>query len=345
MSFRSVWILSISVVLILLVSLSGGAQGAALPAATPPPLRIFLPGVLNGPGGVSSPGSTSTPIPLPTSPAPTPIPTTPPTTQDPVLIGAGDIATCGVAWSAQTAALLAANPGTVMALGDGAYPNGTAAEYQTCYDPVWGPFKNQTVAVAGNHDYLTTGATGYFGYFGAAAGDPAKGYYSFNLGAWHLVVLNSNCVQVGGCNAGNPQETWLKADLAANPAKCTLAMWHHPLFTSGTTPGNFHLATLYQDLYDAGADVLVSAHDHNYERFAPQDAQGTLDSARGLVEFVAGTGGSNHTPLVFPLQPNSLVSNDADFGVLKLTLHPSSYTWQFLPISGVFTDSGTAQCH
>jgi hypothetical protein len=232
-----------------------------------------------------------------------------------------------------------------MLLGDGAYTDGTLQQYQTCYDPVWGQFKGQTKPAVGNHDYLTAGAAGYFGYFGAAAGDPTKGYYSFKLGAWHIVVLNSNCVQVGGCNAGNPQEFWLKANLAANPAKCTLAIWHHPLFTSGTTPGNFHLATFYQDLYDAGADVLVTAHDHNYERFAPQNAQGILDPARGIVEFVAGTGGSNRTPLVFPLQPNSLASNATDFGVLKLVLHATSYDWQFIPVSGSYTDAGTGQCH
>lgn len=301
---------------------------------------LYLPAIISQGGTVGNPPPTPTP-----TVAPTPVPTSVSTGSDPVLIGAGDVAACGRPGSSQTAALLAANPGTVMVLGDGAYPDGALTDYQTCFDPVWGQFKSQIKPVTGNHDYLTTGAAGYFDYFGAAAGDPTKGYYSYTLGAWHIIVLNSNCVQVGGCNPGNPQETWLKADLAAHPAKCTLAMWHHPLFTSGTTPGNFHLDTLYQDLYNAGVDVLVTAHDHNYERFAPQDAAGTLDRTRGIVEFVAGSGGSDHTPFVLPMQPNSVTGDAVDFGVLKLTLHATSYTWQFIPVSGSYSDSGTAVCH
>jgi len=159
------------------------------------------------------------------------------------------------------------------------------------------------------------------------------------------VVLNSNCGAVGGCAAGQPQETWLRADLAANPRSCTLAYWHHPRYSSGEHGNQTSMTPLYQTLYDGGADVALTGHDHTYERFAPQDASGVLDQQRGVRQFVVGSGGKNHYSFSTP-QPNSEVRNSDTFGVLKLTLHASSYDWQFVPEPGrTFTDSGTGSCH
>jgi hypothetical protein len=231
----------------------------------------------------------------------------------------------------------------VVLLGDNAYESGSSTEYANCYNPFWGPFKSVTRPAVGNHDYKTTNAAGYFGYFGAAAHGP-KGYYSYKLGAWHIVVLNSSCGQAGGCGTASPQGKWLKADLAANPTACTLAYWHHPYFSSGEWGNNTYMQPLVQLLYTAGADVMLAGHDHDYERFAPQNPAGSLDPAKGIVQFVAGTGGSNNTPWTV-VQPNSLVRQNTTFGVLKLTLHAKSYDWRFIPVSGKFADSGTAGCH
>jgi hypothetical protein len=264
---------------------------------------------------------------------------------DPVVLAAGDIASCSSSGDEATANLLDANAGaTVITLGDNAYPNGSATDYSNCYDPTWGRSKSRTSPSAGNHEYQTSGASGYFGYFGSAAGDPTKGYYSYDLGTWHVVVVNSNCSQVGGCGAGSPQETWLRSDLAAHPTACTLAYWHHPRFSSGSTHGdNSSVQPIWQALQDYDADVILNGHEHNYERFAPQTATGVADPT-GIVEFVVGTGGDGHYGFG-TAEANSLVRNSDTFGVLKLTLHASSYDWEFLPIAGKsFTDSGTANC-
>jgi hypothetical protein len=261
---------------------------------------------------------------------------------DPVLVGAGDIATCKQQSDEATAKLLANIAGTVFALGDNVYENGTAAEFANCYGPSWGTFKYRTRPSVGNHDYNTAGATGYFGYFGAKAGDPSKGYYSYNMGSWHIVVLNSNCWKVA-CAAGSTQERWLRADLAAHPSKCTLAYFHHPRFSSG---GNYtEVAPFWKALYEAGAEVVLSGHVHAYERFAPQNPSGVADSTKGIREFIVGTGGKQLGRLDY-LKPNSQVRNNTTYGVLKLILHSSSYEWKFVPIAGkTFTDSGTASCH
>jgi hypothetical protein len=201
--------------------------------------------------------------------------------------------------------------------------------------------------VPGNHDYHTSGASGYFGYFGGAAGDPSKGYYSFDLGGWHVIVLNTSdgCATIS-CAAGSPQEQWLKADLAAHPAQCTLAMWHQPRFNSGAEHGNdTDVAPFWNDLYAAGADVILNGHEHVYERFAPQDPEGRGDPQRGIREFVVGTGGA---PLYafLPPEPNDRVRNAETHGVIKLTLHPDGYDWRFVPVAGEsFTDSGSGECH
>jgi hypothetical protein len=269
-------------------------------------------------------------------------------TNDPaaVLVGAGDIADCkDLSGAEATAKLLDQLPGTIMAVGDLAYPDGSKENF-TCYDKTWGRVKSRTRPAPGNHEFHSAGATPYFDYFGPAAGDFKTGYYSYELGTWHIIVLNSECQDVGGCAAGSPQEKWLRADLAKHPAACTLAYWHKPLFSSGGAHGNdLTVKPLFQTLYEAGADVVVNGHDHDYERFAPQTPDGAVDSARGIREFVAGTGGKNHRPFGEP-KPNSELRDATAFGVLELTLKPNSYDWQFIPEAGKsFTDSGSGTCH
>jgi len=267
--------------------------------------------------------------------------------QDPVLVGAGDIADCGeLSGAAKTAILLDHIEGTVFTLGDNAYGSGTPSQFADCYGPTWGRFKDRTKPALGNHDYKTPGATGYFGYFGAAAGDPKTGYYSYDLGAWHVVVLNSNCGEVGGCAAGSPQEKWLREDLGAHPAACTAAMWHHPRFSSSAEHGDDkRTKDLWKTLEEAGAELVLSGHDHDYERFAPQDVDGRRDMERGIRQFVAGTGGRYEYKWGKP-DANSEVRNNDTFGVLKLTLHPDGYDWEFVPVEGGhFKDSGSARCH
>jgi acid phosphatase type 7 len=267
-----------------------------------------------------------------------------PAGSDPVLVGAGDIATCYRKTDEATAALLDWIPGLVFTVGDNVYPEGTADQFRRCYDTSWGRHKARTRPTVGNHEYLTPGAAGYFGYFGASAGDPASGYYSYDMGAWHVIALNSNCAAVGGCERGSPQEQWLRADLAAHPAACTLAYAHHPRFTSGGQ-GNLTLVPFWDALYEHGADVFLAGHKHHYERFAPLTPTGEPDALNGIREFIIGTGGKSHNDILEP-SPNTEAVEDATFGVLKLTLHPSSYDWQFVPVAGAtFTDSGSADCH
>ncbi len=227
-----------------------------------------------------------------------------------VLVGAGDIADCTTNADSLTASILDTIPGTVFAAGDNAYPNGTSSDYANCYEPTWGRHKARTRPVPGNHEYNTSGAAGYFNYFGAAAGDPTKGYYSYDLGSWHIIALNSNIAH----SAGSPQEQWLRADLAAHPARCTLAYWHHPLFSSSTVAPDAAAGALWQALYEAGAELVLNGHHHDYERFAPQTPAGALDPTFGVREFVVGTGGGEG---LFPFgmsAPNSEVRNNQAFG-------------------------------
>ncbi len=266
---------------------------------------------------------------------------------DPVLVGAGDIADCGLPSDEATAALVANIPGTVFTAGDNAYDSGTADEFANCYNPSWGQFKTRTRPAPGNHEYNTPGASGYYGYFGSAAGDPAKGYYSYDYGGWHVIVLNAECGSVGGCGAGSAEDLWLHADLAAHPATCTTAIWHEPRFSSGSDHGDDpRTQVFWEDLYYAGADVIINGHDHDYERFAPMDAAGNADSTYGIREFVAGTGGKDLNGFNNKIDRNSVARDARDHGVLKLTLHDGSYDWEFVPVPGGsgFTDSGTASC-
>jgi hypothetical protein len=244
-----------------------------------------------------------------------------------------------------TEGLVAATPGltTVLSLGDHQYENGTSAEFLGSYDATWGKVKTSTKPVPGNHEYQTTNATGYYGYFGSAAGDPARGYYSYDLGVWHIVALNANCNLVS-CAAGSPQEAWLKADLQAHPASCTLAYWHQPRFTQGDVGEEPMVDPFWQDLYAAHADLILNGHTHAYERYALQDPNQNL-AADGIRELVIGTGGVNFSK--FPnFEPNVETSQATTFGIMRLTLHASSYNWAFVPdTSGAYTDSGSTACH
>src|SRR5688500_7559874 len=265
---------------------------------------------------------------------------------DPVLVGAGDIASCSSAGDEATAALLDGIAGTVATFGDNAYPNGSAADFDRCYDPSWGRFKERTKPSPGNHEYHTAGASGYFNYFGGAAGDPLGGYYSYDLGSWHVIVLSSTGAAGGGCGAGAAQERSLRSDLEANPRACTVPYFRNSRFSSSVEHGNSpEMTPFWEALYEAGADVVLSGHSHNYERFAPQTPSGQADAAQGIRQFVVGTGGRSHYSFGV-VQANSEVRiADAD-GVIELTLHPEGYDWQFLTApAGMVADAGNARCH
>jgi hypothetical protein len=263
-----------------------------------------------------------------------------------IFIGAGDISSCSNTGDEETAKLLDANPdGTVFNIGDDAYDNGTTAEF-ACYNATWGRHKARTKPTAGNHEYNTSGAAPYYAYFGTAAGPSGLGYYSFNLGAWHIIALNSNISR----SAGSAQDTWLANDLAAHPNQCTLAYWHHPLYSStgGSGSGGVSLASMrpYWDrLYAAHADLVLNGHRHFYERLNLMKPDGTADPANGIREIIVGSGGiggGSETNLF----PTHQVGDGKTFGVIKLYLYDDSYAWKFLPVAGkTFTDSGSTACH
>jgi len=256
-----------------------------------------------------------------------------------IFVGAGDIGQCTNGGIPQaTARLLDSIDGTVFALGDNAYPSGTDQDYRSCYDVTWGRFKGRTRPVAGNHEYDTPAATPYYNYFGATAGPSGSGFYSYELGNWHVVALNSN-IPVGPRSA---QAAWLKADLGANSAKCTIAYWHFPLFSSSKHGNIEQMREFWRILYENGADVVLGAHDHVYERFAPQDVDGAADPDHGIREFVVGTGGAPPYPFV-DVKPNSEVRLSVN-GVLRLALKAGGYDWNFISTSGP-GDSGSGTCH
>jgi hypothetical protein len=286
---------------------------------------------------------------------------------DPVIVAAGDIAcdpadpsfaggqgtsdACQQAATADVAASV--NSAAVLALGDLQYNCGGAGAFAASYDPTWGRLKSITHPVPGNQEYNTSGtdcpangtAYGYFQYFGNAAGPLLKGWYSFDLGTWHVIALNANCDFVEGCDKGSAQYDWLQKDLASSTAACTLGFWHEPRFSSGSHNNDGQMDDVWNALYAAGVDVVLNGHDHLYERFAPQDPNQKADP-NGITEFIVGTGGDDHGPFDNSIEPNSQVRNASSFGVLEMTLHPSGYDWRFLPAAGgTFTDQGSASCH
>lgn len=262
-----------------------------------------------------------------------------------VLVGAGDIATCSGEGDSATASIIEGIDGAVFTAGDNAYENGTSDDFRDCYDPTWGRFKDRTRPAPGNHDWQTKELAGYRDYFGTAAGPAGTSWYSYELGAWHVIVLDAECEKVGGCGADSPQGQWLSADLAASSDVCTLAIWHNARFSSGQHGNDDSMAPFWRALYAAGADLVVNGHDHDYERFAPQDPDGRADPARGIREFVVGTGGAELRGFA-TVRANSELRASVGFGVIRLDLHPTSYDWRFIPTSGDFTDSGiAAPCH
>jgi hypothetical protein len=260
----------------------------------------------------------------------------------PVLVGTGDIASCASSGDEATAAILDTIKGVVMVIGDIAYETGSTEEFAQCYHPSWGRHRARTRPAPGNHEYYTADAGPYFEYFGPNAGPAGRGYYSYNLGSWHVVVLNSSAAT----SHPSPQIAWLRRDLAASTARCTIAYFHYPLFTSGPNGPNDKMLDAWRVLYEFGADVIVNGHDHVYERFAPQDPAGNPDPVAGIRQFTVGTGGRSLYSLFTIRERNSEVGHSGTYGVLKLTLHPSSYDWAFIPvIPGRFHDAGSAPCH
>jgi hypothetical protein len=255
------------------------------------------------------------------------------------LVGAGDIGFCGLIGDRATATLLDQIPGTVFTAGDNAYPDGTLDDYNKCYEPTWGRHKSRTRPSPGNHEYRGGHAPGYFAYFGDAAGDSTKGYYSYDLGTWHVVVLNSN-VDVG---AESEQMRWLAADLAEHPALCTVAYWHHA-FVSSSPDATPAMAAIWRTLYAAGVEVAVTGHHHAYERFAPLNGNVTLDRKRGIREFVVGTGGALLDNFGHKARFSERRYND-NYGVLQLQLYPGRYAWQFISVNGHIRDNGKDNCH
>ena len=275
--------------------------------------------------------------------------------QAPVLVGAGNVATCGTSNDDKTAQIIDSIQGaTVFTTGDNVFEHGTDSEYVNCYQPSWGRFLSRTHPTLGNHDYAngSSNAAGSFQYFGDRVGPPGLGYYSYDVGTWHVIVLNDK----GGTDANNPgidaaQMEWLQADLAAHPNttnRCTIAMWHVPLFQSSNTAGwitNPGHKPIWDVLYAAGVDIVLNGQQHNYERFKPMDPDGKVDDANGIREFNVGTGGESVDNFTVAIHPNS-ETRAAVYGVLKLTLRTNSYDWKFIPIAGAtYTDSGTGSCH
>jgi hypothetical protein len=335
----------------------------AQPASAPPPGGH--PGPASGqadpvPGATpgqppADPAADPPADPPPDPPADPPVdppadPPTPPADDYPQLLAAGDIADCTPGAEA-TARLLDDLPGTVTPLGDTAYDSGSYEEFANCYEPTWGRHKHRTRPAVGNHEYRTPGAEAYFDYFGAAAGERGRGWYSYDLGTWHVVVLNGQCPAIGECGEGSPQLEWLRADLAAHPSRCTAAYWDTPRYSSGQFHGNdLTYVPVWQVLYAHGVEFVMGGNDHHYERFAPQTPFGDLDVTDGIRQFVVGTGGRSLRPAETVPNPHSEAINDTTrgntFGILRVGLQEDAYEWEFMPVEGgTYTDSGTTACH
>lgn len=257
-----------------------------------------------------------------------------------VVLAAGDIADCRTPGDEATAAMLDTLPGMILALGDNAYVDGTEREYRECYAPTWGRHRARTWPAPGNHDYNTRGAAAYYAYYGDRAGAPETGYYSFDAGGWHFVMMNTSLAM----GPGSEQERWLRADLASHAGRCTLAVLHHPRFSSSMHGSNSSVVPLWRALYEAGVDLVLSGHDHVYERFLRMAPDGTPDPERGIRSFVVGTGGARHYRF-FRAAPGSAFRLDQSWGVLRLTLRQDRYEWEFLDAGdGRSVDHGGEAC-
>lgn len=293
--------------------------------------------------------SSHTPVPTPLS-TQTSVPTLAPTSKPAVLIGAGDISYCGKDYLGddQTALVLArllkeSPEAQIFTAGDNVQGDGFAWEFRDCFHPTWGQFKDRIHPVPGNHDYMTYAGAPYYAYFGAAAGKPGLGYISYDLGQWHIVGLNSNCNDIA-CGANSEQAGWFRAELTKNAGRCTLVYWHHPRWSSGLAGGTTAVSAFWNIASEFGVEIVVSGDDHDYERFAPQDAAGQA-APDGIREFVVGTGGAPPREWSV-IKPNSEVRDHTTWGVIKFSLYPAHYEWEFVPVAGgTFHDSGSGQCH
>ena len=314
--------------------------GRGAPSATSPAASASA----SAGGGASA---VATPTPGPSASAPVEsASSSPDTSGDPVFVGAGDIADCGSEGDEATAALLDAIPGTVFTTGDNAYQDGTVEDFADCYAPSWGRHLARTWPVPGNHDWHTPGLAGYRGYFGEAAlGPDGSTWRARDLGTWRVIFLDSACEEVGGCGPDSVQGRWLADELATHDPACSIAIFHHPRFSSGAVHGDQKdVAPFWDALYAAGVDVVLNGHEHVYERFAPQDPSGHEDRAAGIRQFTVGTGGRDLYDFAKP-RPNSELRASVAPGVLALTLHPTSYSWQFITADSDFSDAGTTACH
>jgi len=287
---------------------------------------------------VRQPGPSAHDAPSATSSASQPTsfsPSEDPPDETEVLLAVGDIGFCDGETDEAVASLASSLPGSIALLGDIAYPDGSTTDFAACFEPAWGPMRPRLHPAPGNHEYETPEASAYFAWFGAAAGEPGQGWYSWDLGAWHLVALNSNCAFVGGCGVGSPQLAWLQADLAAHPAECLLAYWHAPRYSSGRHGSLTHTDALWDALVGAGMDVALAGHDHSYERMVVD----------GVREFVVGTGGRSLYPFEDDALPATEIRHDDTYGLLRLDLGEGNYVWEFLPASQpAFTDVGSGDC-
>ena len=321
--------------LVTLLRAVGVGSGTA-PDATGAPAAAATAPASAAPSGAAS---TGTPGPT-TSTSPTPLPV------EVVLLGAGDIGRCDRTTDEDTAALLEQRPGIVFTLGDNAYDRGSAEEFRDCFGSSWGRIKDRIeLPVPGNHEYETRDAAGYKEYFGERAVRDGATWYSVDIGAWHVVVLDSTCDRVpGGCGPDSPQLDWLRTDLASSDARCTLALFHHPRFSSGDHGSDDDVAPFWDVLYKAGADLVLNGHEHDYERFAPQDPAGNADDERGITQLIVGTGGTELREFKDPVA-NSRVRSSLAHGVIELRLAQTGWRWQFHATDRSFTDAGTGRCH
>jgi hypothetical protein len=345
------WTLPMSVLMLILLAcqLPIGLNSAVEPevvqvvnlitvAPNASPTRTPFQPVANTPTVTPTATPTQTPTATPTF---TPTVTYTPEPLPDIFVGAGDISICHQDGDNHTSELLASIPGSIFTIGDNSNDRGEPQQFTDCFGYSWGRYMDRLFPVPGNHDYAYDGGASYFDYFGSRAGEYGKGYYSYEVGDWHIIAINS----VINEGEGSEQLQWLQADLASHPNRCTLAYWHYPRWSSGNVGNMDEMAPVIQVLYDHGADVVLSAHDHIYERFAPQNPAGQLDLESGIREFIVGTGGASHHQFG-EIRPNSEVRDNTSFGVLKLTLYAEGYTWEFIPIRGdTFSDYGSDFCH